>query len=256
LFPVSVVIVTKNEEQNIEDALKSVEDAQEIIVVDSFSSDRTVDICKRYTEKVYQHEWQGFARQKQKAVDYAQGQWVMILDADERVTPALKQEIGDIISHGQCSGYYVPRENYFIGKWIRHSGWWPDNTLRLFRKEKGRLEPREVHERVVVEGATGYLKNPLRHYTYRSVSDFVERMERYSTLAAREAEKKSGGAGVCSLMVRPLATFVKMYVLRMGFLDGTRGVMLAVLYSYYTFLKYAKVWEMKAGKQGSGDAGK
>ena len=160
----------------------------------------------------------------------------------------LREEILGSISSTHYNGFYMPRENYFIGKWIRHSGWWPDNTLRLFLKDKGRLEPREVHERVVVEGATGYLKHPLRHYTYRSVSDFVERMERYSTLAAREIEKKSGCAGLYSLTVRPCATFIKMYVMRLGFLDGTRGFMLAVLYSYYTFLKYAKVWQVKAGK--------
>ncbi len=237
------MIVTKNEEANIEGALKSVADAKEIIVVDSFSKDRTVEICRQFTGKVYEHEWQGFARQKQMAVDYAEGPWVLILDADERVTPELRAEIAERITDTGCNGFYIPRENYFIGKWIRHSGWWPDHTLRLFRKERGRLEPREVHEKVVVQGTAGYLKNPLRHYTYRSVSDFVERMERYSSLAAEEIGKKSGRAGFSSLMARPFATFVKMYLLRKGFLDGTRGLVLAVLYSFYTFLKYAKTWE-------------
>ena len=243
MLPVSVVIVTKNEEINIEDALKSVSDAQEIIVIDSFSADRTVEICKRFTGRVYQHEWQGFARQKQRAVDYAEGPWVLILDADERVTPGLKAEIIENVDNTDCSGFYMPRENYFIGKWIRHSGWWPDNTLRLFKKEKGHLEPREVHEKVVVEGKTGYLKNPLKHFTYRSVPDFLERTGRYSALAAREIRKKSGRAGPLSLTLRPLATFIKMYILRLGILDGKRGIMLALLYSHYTFLKYAKTWK-------------
>ncbi|HDH06103.1 MAG TPA: glycosyltransferase family 2 protein [Nitrospirae bacterium] len=243
MFPVSVVIVTNNEELNIEDALKSVADAKEIIVIDSFSADRTVEICRKYTDRVYQHEWQGFAGQKQMAVDYAEGPWVLILDADERVTPELKAEITENIADTDCSGFYMPRENYFIGKRIRHSGWWPDNTLRLFRKDKGYLEPREVHEKVIVQGNTGYLKNPLKHFTYRSVPDFTERMERYSTLAAREIRKNSGRAGLFSLTIKPVATFVKMYMLRLGLLDGTRGLMLAVLYSYYTFLKYAKTWE-------------
>lgn len=245
MFPVSVVIITKNEEQNIEDALKSVSDAKEIIVVDSFSSDKTVEICRKYTDKVYQHEWQGFALQKQTAVDYAEGPWVLILDADERVTPALKAEIKAAISDSGFDGYYMPRENYFIGKWIRHSGWWPDHTLRLFKKEKGRLEPREVHEKVVVQGSVGYLKNPLKHYTYNSISDFTSRSEIYSTLAAKEIRKKSGRAGLFSLTIKPAATFLKMYFLRLGLLDGTRGLMLAVLYSYYTFLKYAKTREKK-----------
>ena len=158
MFPVSVVIVTKNEEINIEDALRSVADAQDIIVVDSFSTDRTVEICRTYTDKVFQHEWEGFAKQKQRAVDYAEGPWVLILDADERVTPELKSELVDAISGSDCSGFYMPRENYFIGKRIRYSGWWPDYTLRLFLKDSGCFELREVHEKVVVEGKTGYLK--------------------------------------------------------------------------------------------------
>lgn len=245
MFPISVAIITKNEEHNIEDALKSVADAQEIIVVDSFSSDRTVEICRKYTDKVFQHQWEGYARQKQRAVDLAVGQWVLILDADERVTPDLKVEIVKTIAQTDCNGFYMPRENYFIGKWIKHGGWWPDNTLRLFKKDKGRFEIREVHEKIVIEGRTGYLKNPLRHYTYRSIQDFTERMEGYSTLAAREILKSSGKAGVFSLTVKPLSTFLKMYVLRLGVLDGRHGLILAVLYSYYTFLKYAKTWEIQ-----------
>lgn len=243
MFPVSVVIITKNEEINIKDALKSVEDAKEIVVVDSFSSDRTVEICRQFTGKIFQHSWEGFARQKQRAVDYAGGPWVLILDADERLTPGLKAEITDSISNTDCSGFYVPRENYFIGKRIRHGGWWPDHTLRLFRKDRGHLEIRKVHEKVVVEGKTGYLRNPLRHYTYRSISDFTKRMESYSTLAAEEIRKNAGSAGLFSVTIRPLSTFMKMYFLRLGFLDGARGLMLAALYSYYTFLKYAKTWE-------------
>jgi glycosyltransferase involved in cell wall biosynthesis len=245
LFPVSVAIITKNEERNIEDALKSVADAREIIVVDSFSSDKTVEICRKYTEKVFQHHWEGFAKQKQKAVDYAGGEWILILDADERVTPELKTEIKSAISNANCNGYYIPRENYFIGKWIKHGGWWPDQTLRLFKKDKGHFEVREVHEKVVVEGQTAYLKNPLKHYTYRSISDFVSRADNYSTLAAREIKKYSGNAGLFSFTIKPLATFIKMYFLRRGFLDGTRGLILALLYSYYTLLKYVKVWERK-----------
>ncbi len=245
MFPISIVIVTKNEEDNIEDALESVADANEIIVVDSFSSDNTVAICKKYTDKVYQHEWQGFALQKQMAVDHAKGPWVMILDADERVSLELKEEIVQNITADHCNGYYVPRENYFLGKWIKHSGWWPDNTLRLFRKDSGKLEPREVHEKVVIEGSVDYLKNPLKHYTYKSISDYVERMQRYSTLAAKEIIKTSGRASIFSFTFKPFATFIKMYVLRRGFLDGMHGLVLALLYSCYTFLKYAKTWEQQ-----------
>lgn len=243
MFPVSVVIITKNEEKNIEDALRSVSDAREIIVVDAFSTDRTTEICRKYTDRVYQHQWEGFARQKQIAVDHAGSEWVLVLDADERVTPALKKEIEDTISGTDRNGFWIPRENYFIGKWIRHGGWWPDHTLRLFRKNRGRFEIREVHEKIIVEGQTGYLKNPLKHYTYSDVPDFLSRAENYSTLAAREIVKEGRRAGIFSLAVKPFATFLKMYVLRLGFLDGGRGLILAVLYGYYTFQKYVKVWK-------------
>jgi len=246
LIPVSVVIVTKDEEKNIEDALKSVADADEIIVVDSFSTDRTIELCRAYTDKIFQHEWQGFARQKQLAVDYAKGPWVLLLDADERVTSELKKEISGKISlpaSHDFYGFYLPRKNFFLGKWIRHSGWWPDYTLRLFRKDKASLEDREVHEKVVIDGPAAYLKNPLEHYTYRTVTDFLRKMEIYSTLAAKEIRKTSGGTGILSIAIRPAFTFVKMFFFRLGFLDGAYGLLLALLYGYYTFLKYAKAWQ-------------
>ena len=137
MIPVSIVIVTKNEEANIEAALDSVKDAAEIVVIDSFSSDRTVEICRKYTDKVFQKEWEGFAKQKQAAVDLAAGPWVFILDADERFTPELKAEVINAIKENSHVGFYVPRKNFFMGKWIRHGGWRPDYTLRLFRKNAG-----------------------------------------------------------------------------------------------------------------------
>lgn len=246
MLPISVAIITKNEEKNIEDALKSIADADEIVVVDAFSDDRTVELCKKYTDKVFQHEWQGYSRQKQIAVDAAAGPWVLILDADERVTPELKKEIADTVASTASDGFYLPRKNYFLGKWIRHSGWWPDHTLRLFKKDKGRLEPREVHEKVVLDGDAGYLTHPLTHYTYWSISDFIKRMEHYSSLSAKEIRKSAGRAGLFSLTIRPLATFLKMYVIRRGFLDGRRGLILAGLYAFYTFIKYAKTWENRS----------
>ena len=242
MIPVSVVIVTKDEETNIEDALRSAAGAQEIVVVDSFSSDSTVGICRRYTDKVFQHTWTGYARQKQMAVDHAQGPWVLILDADERITPELRDEIARALQNADCEGFSMPRRNYFLGRWIQHSGWWPDRTLRLFKKDSGGIEDRDVHERVVVNGRVGQLNAPLEHYSYRNISDYIRKMEVYSTLAAQEIRKK-GRPGIFSLLLRPFFTFFKMYVLRLGFLDGVHGLVLAVLYGYYTFLKYAKAWE-------------
>lgn len=135
MIPISVVVVTKNEEMNIMEALESVKDAAEIVVVDSFSTDKTLEICRRYTDNVFQKEWQGYARQKQMAIDMAGGPWVLILDADERLTDSLKKEIPAAIKDGRYAGFYMPRKNFFLKKWMRHGGWWPDYTLRLFRKD-------------------------------------------------------------------------------------------------------------------------
>jgi glycosyltransferase involved in cell wall biosynthesis len=247
-LPLSVAIVTKNEEHNIGDALESVRDFDDIVVVDAFSEDRTVEICRDYTDRVYQHEWPGFARQKQTAVDYAKNEWVLILDADERVTPELKAELIKEMADGTYSGFYIPRKNYFLGSWIRHSGWWPDYTLRFFRKDTARFEPREVHEKIIVGGSTKQLKSPLLHYTYRTLGDYMKKMETYSTLAAREIIRQKGRPSPLSLIVNPLAVFIKMYFLRQGFRDGLNGFMLAILYAFQAFLKYAKALQNDSGR--------
>lgn len=243
MIPISVVIVTKNEEENIKDALESAKDFSEIIVIDSFSSDQTIDICKKYTENVFQEEWKGYAKQKQKGIDRASMPWVLILDADERLTPELKSEISTALDDKSDSGFYIPRKNFFLGRWIRHGGWWPDYTLRLFRKDRAYIEEREVHEKVVVKGSTKYLKNSLEHHTLRTLSDFLKKIEDYSTLSAKEIGRKGIKPSILSLIVRPLFTFSKMFFLRLGFLDGKHGLILSLLYSYYTFLKYVKAWE-------------
>ena len=166
LLPLSVVIVTQNEEKNIREALHSIRDASEIIVIDAFSTDRTADICREYTDKIHQKEWQGYALQKRSGIELATQKWVFILDSDERFTEALWNEITEVINlNQQYNGYYVPRKNFFLGKWIRHGGWWPDHTLRLFLKDKALMEERKVHEKVVVNGKAGYLRNHLEHYT-------------------------------------------------------------------------------------------
>lgn len=249
MIPVSVVIITKDEEKNIRAALESVKDFEDVVVLDSFSKDRTVDICRELGCRVYQHEWMGYAIQKQMAVGQAKNEWVFILDADERVTPQLANEISQLFNNSPIpqDGFYVPRKNFFLGKWIKHSGWWPDYTLRLFRKERGYIEEREVHERVIVKGSAGYLKGPLEHYTYRRLSDFIKKMEIYSGLAAKEVAKKRKTLiyTAFKMLLSPPYTFFKMFFLQQGFRDGLRGLILAVLYSYYTFLKYAKAWEMR-----------
>ena len=250
MTPISVVIVTKDEEKNIKDAIESVKDFSEIIVIDSYSSDQTVSICKKYTEKVFQEEWKGYAKQKQKGIDRASMPWVLILDADERLTPELKSEISQALDEKSHSGFYIPRKNFFLGRWIRHGGWWPDYTLRLFRKDKAYVEEREVHERVVVKGSTKCLKNPMEHYTSRTLSEFIKKLDDYSTLSARELSRQNFRPGLLSLTLRPFLTFSKMFFLRLGFLDGQYGLILSLLYSYYTFLKYAKTLENNNIKRG------
>ncbi|MEW6416971.1 MAG: glycosyltransferase family 2 protein [Nitrospirota bacterium] len=248
MLPVSVVIVTQNEEKNIREALHSIRDVAEIVIVDAFSTDNTLNISKEYTDKIYQAKWQGYAKQKQMAIEHAKGPWVFILDSDEKFTGTLREEITYAVNNEVYSGFYVPRKNFFLGKWIRHGGWWPDYTLRLFLKNKATMENRRVHEKVVVDGKVGYLRSPLEHYTYNTVSDYIKKMDIYSTLSAEELKEKGIRPGIIKMVLHPLFTFLKMFFLRFGFMDGIHGLILAILYSYYTFLKYLKLWEASTQK--------
>ena len=244
MIDVSVTIISKNEAHNIRECLSSVGWASEIVVVDQFSEDETVKIAEEFGAKVFRRTWHGFARQKNFAIEKATCPWILSLDADERVTPALRQEIEDrLTKENEYKGYYIARKNFFCGKWIRHGGWYPDYTLRLFRKSHGNFENREVHEKIVVSGKVGYLKHPLEHFTYRSIQDFLLRMERYSRLAAQELPNKNRWSISYSLCLKPLYTFMSMYLIRGGILDGTPGFFLAISYAYYTFLKYYRFYQ-------------
>lgn len=241
----SVTIIALNEEGNIRDCLESVRWADEILVSDSGSTDRTAEICREYGAKVFNDEWLGFGRQKNLVGDRARNDWILNIDADERVTPELRMEIEGVLRGGDKAGYRIARKNYFGDKWIRHCGWWPDYSLRLYRKGIGRFLDRFVHESVVVNGPTGKLKSPMVHKTYRDVSDYLGRMQRYSTLAAKEMLNQGRNVGITDVLLRPPFTFFKMFVLQRGFLDGTSGVILSILSASYTLAKYAKLWEMK-----------
>lgn len=240
----SVTIITLNEESNIRACLESVKWADEILVSDSGSSDKTVQICKEYGAKVFIDQWQGFGKQKNLIAGRARNSWILNIDADERITPDLRKEIEDILNNGDYEGYFIPRKNFFGDKWIKHCGWHPDYNMRLYRKNKGRFNERDVHEAVKIEGRAGYLKNPMEHYTYKDVSDYLKRMDRYSTLAAEEMSKNGKSTGLSDLIFRPCFTFLKMFFLQKGFLEGYSGVILSGLYAAYTFSKYAKLWEM------------
>jgi len=247
--PVSVVIITFNEENNIRAALESAVWADEIVVVDSFSTDSTADICREFTDRVYQEKWRGFSGQKSYAVGLAKNDWVFVLDSDERFTDELRNEIEGLMLEGpSMAGYYVPRRNHFMGREIRHCGWSPDNSIRLFDRRKGAFKDRSVHEAVELSGEAGYLKAPMLHYTYAGISDYIIRMDRYSALAAEEMRKEGRSAGPSDMLLNPVFTFFKMFLVRQGFRDGIYGLVISMLYSFYTFSKYAKLWEMREKK--------
>jgi glycosyltransferase involved in cell wall biosynthesis len=243
---ISVAIITKNEEANIRECLESIQWADEVVVVDSGSTDQTLEICRQYRAQVFQEEWKGYARQKNSAIAKTRNSWVLSLDADERVPVELREEIAGISASKGLEGYFIARKNFFLGSWIKHCGWYPDYNLRLFRKGQGHFQEREVHERVEIEGETGRLRHPLEHHTYRSLSDFIQRLDRYSNLAAREMEKEGRRFRRTDLFFRPPATFLQMYLLQAGFLDGYLGFLLSVLYSFYTFTKYSKLKEQQS----------
>jgi glycosyltransferase involved in cell wall biosynthesis len=242
----SVTVIALNEEAHIGPCLESVRWADElVVVVDTASTDRTREVARTFTDRIFETDWQGFAGTKNFALDQARMDWVFSLDADERVPPALKEEILQVVqADGPLAGYRVPRKNYFCGRWIRHLGWYPDYTLRLFRRSQGRFRERQVHEEVQVAGPVGKLRTPLEHYTYKDVSDYLKRMDRYARLAAGEMAGKGKRPYPGELVWRPFFTFLNLFFLRRGFLEGSQGYTLAVLGSQYNFLKYYYLREL------------
>jgi len=242
---VSVAIITHNEERNIRDCLESVKWADEIVVVDNGSADGTLKICQEYRARTYREGWKGYSAQKNSAIEKTINEWVLSLDADERIGPELRQEIETALRENpSVDGYWIARKNYFLGRWIRYCGWYPDRNLRLFRKSRGGFIERAVHERVEVRGKTGTLHHPMIHETYHTLSDFLIRSDRYSTLAAGEMRRQGRKYRFGDVILRPPLTFLQMYLLRAGFLEGYLGFLLSVFYSYYTFAKYAKLKEL------------
>jgi glycosyltransferase involved in cell wall biosynthesis len=249
----SVTVIALNQEANLGPCLESVAFADEIVVVDTGSADRTVELARSYTDRVIEAPWQGFARTKNFALDQARGDWVFSLDTDERVPPALKAEILAVVSaDGPLPGYRVPRKNYFGGRWVRRLGWYPDYTLRLFRRGLGRFRDREIHEEVVVAGPVGYLKTPLEHYSYENLEQYAARQDRYARLAARELAGAGRRPLPGELVWRPLATFLKLFFLRRGFLEGSLGLSLSLHGSRYNFLKYYYLRQILRGEEAHG----
>ena len=256
----SVAIITLNEEANIRRTLESIRWADEIIVLDSGSTDRTVSICREFTDLVFQQDWLGYGKQKNAAIDRAGGDWVLSLDADEPIEPALADEIRAIMASPDArDGYRIPRKTFFLGRWVRHGGWYPDYNLRLFRKGKGRFSERVVHESVTVDGTIGATRHAILHYAYPDLSSYLASINRYSSLAVEVMAQRGIPARKTSwitIVFRPVATFLLKYVFRLGFLDGKQGLLINLFHSWYVFAKYAKAWERTQRRAAAGNRGR
>jgi glycosyltransferase involved in cell wall biosynthesis len=246
----SVAVITLNEEERLRACLESVVWADEIVVVDAGSSDKTAAIAREFTDRVLFHAWTGYGAQKNFALAQCAGDWVLSLDADERVPESLRAEIGETLARAPAEvGFYLPRRNVFRGRWMRHGGLYPDWQLRLFRRGRGAFLERAVHESARVDGPTGRLREALVHESYRSLGDAVLRLNRYSDLAAAELAAAGRGGSLPDLLLRPTWRFLRMYLVGAGFLDGWRGFALAALYAHYVFLRAAKARELQAGRR-------
>jgi glycosyltransferase involved in cell wall biosynthesis len=252
----SVAIITQDEEANLPRTLASVAWAEQIVVVDSGSTDRTVEIARSFDATVYERPWQGFAAQKNFAIAQCVGDWILTLDADEEVSPELQQQIRVMIaSRPTADAFYLKRRNLFLGKWIRHGGFYPDAKLRLFRRKAAnfasppQFEDRPVHEVITFDGMAATLDYDLIHHAYPSLSTYIEHMDRYSSLGAqilvdKDRVSKSAIAFVMRIAVVPWLGFVWNYIVRLGFLDGREGLLLHLYHATYTSWKYAKAWEL------------
>ncbi len=229
----SVVIITKNEENFISDAIKSSLFADEVIILDSGSSDRTCQISEELGAKVYHQSWLGFAAQKNKAIELSSNEWVFVLDSDERITSDLRNEIFNVLDNPMYNGYFIARLNNFWGTNIKTCGLYPDYSLRLFNKNSGKFNDVPVHESVHLKSKAGHLKNHMLHLAYDSIEDFVQKQNRYSSLSTK---KKN----FIKAILNPYWTFFKLFFLKKGFLDGWNGFIISKLYSQYTFWKYIK----------------
>lgn len=245
--PISACIITYNEEKNIEACLESISWVNEIIVVDAMSVDSTVERCRRHTDRVYQKEWQGHVKQKNYALQFAQNEWVLCLDADERVSPELRQEIEACLSREShtADGYFFPRHSYYLGKWINHGGWYPDYKLRLFKKSKGHWGGKDPHDRLELDGVSEYLKSDLLHYVYRNLSHQLQTVDSFSAITASIMQAEGERFSPIRLIIHPVFKFFGTYFIKRGFMDGLPGFIISVASSFYVFLRYAKLWELQ-----------
>jgi glycosyltransferase involved in cell wall biosynthesis len=255
----SVVLTTLNEERNVDRCLGSVAWADEIVVVDSFSRDATVERARRYTTRVYQHEYPGSSAQVERGIRYATGDWVLVIDADEEVTPELAGEIRQVLrnpaARNGAVGYDIPRKVNAFGRWLVGGGWYPDYQFRLFRKDSYRAEHQEVHGGFAPTGPRGRLSSFLLHYTYETIHDYVAKINDYTSLHVANILKERPDADVSwhKLILSPLSHFLRMFVSKKGYRDGFYGFVLALLDAVYALLLYAKLWEYRMRQRSGGD---
>ena len=244
--PLSVVVITKNEEKNIQDCLGSVAWADEIIVVDDYSSDRTIELAKKYTDKIFQRKMDVEGIHRNWAYKKARNAWVLSLDADERVTPELSEEIREVLTKGtDCNGFTIPRRNYIGDYWIRHGGWYPSSQLKLFKRDKFKYEEVEVHPRAFMDEPCGHLRNDIIHYSYRDFEDFRKKQNNQIEREATKWVKANRKVGFFHAYWRAVDRFFRSYVGKQGFRDGSVGFRVAIFAARYQIMSFAKYWELK-----------
>lgn len=242
---ISSIVITRNEEMNIAACLDTLTWTDEIIIVDAFSEDRTVQLAQNYPVRLYQRPWPGFSAQRSYALSLATHPWVLFVDADERISPALAAEIRSRTGDpGDYDGFLIPRRNFFLGKWIRNAGWYPDYQLRLFRADLARFTDREAHEHAVVDGAVGRLVEPIIHYSYRDLDHYLRKLIYTTSLEAREMQKQNSRFSFRECLTRTFFTFQDMFFQRRGYRDGMHGFLVCALSAFYVFLSHAKLWEL------------
>lgn len=247
MIPLTATVITFNEERNIRDCLESVRWCDHIVVIDSGSTDRTVEIASEYTDRIVVTDWPGHVQQKNRAVEASPTDWVLSLDADERATPELRAEVERVLAGEPArAAYSVRRKTWYLGRWILHGGWYPDRKVRLFDRRRARWGGTNPHDHVKVRGDSEELDADLLHYTYRDMAHHLDTIDFFTDIAAREKESRGRGGAIVGMFFRPPARFVRMYLVQRGYRDGFAGFVMAGLGALYVFLKYAKLWERRA----------
>lgn len=241
----SVIVITRDEAHNIRECLESVRWADELVVVDSGSTDGTQAVCREYTAKLIETDWPGYGPQKNRALEHATGEWILSIDADERVTPDLRREIEAAITNPGFAAYRMPRRSSYCGRFLRHGGWWPDRVTRLFRRGHARFSDAAVHERLEAQGPIGELQSPLLHFSFRDLEQVLNKVNSYSSAGAEMLVDRGKRGGLGAAVAHAVAAFVRTYVFKRGFLDGREGFMLAVSNAEGTYYRYLKAMYLR-----------